>query len=50
VSLKVIDRFEKQNPEIAVNMLGYENSVYPLRISKFKRNSIMNLLLEKHYV
>jgi hypothetical protein len=33
VSLKDIDKFEKQNPGIAVNVFGYENHVYPLKIS-----------------
>jgi len=35
VSLKDINKFEKNNPEIAVNVLGYENQmVFPLRISE----------------
>ena len=34
VSLKDIDKFEKQNPTISITVLGYEGkSVYPLRIS-----------------
>jgi len=32
VDLKKIDRFEKQN-NYAINVFGYEDSVYPLRIS-----------------
>ena len=31
VSLKDIDKFEKQNPEIKVNVFGYERSVHILR-------------------
>ena len=29
-----IGKFEKQNPKISVNVLGYEKSVYPLWNSK----------------
>ena len=43
VSLKVIDKFEKQNP-YAINVFGYEDVVYPLRISK-KNDQVINLLL-----
>ena len=43
VSLKQIDRFEKQNP-YAINVFGYEGEVYPLRISK-KNKQVINLLL-----
>jgi len=32
VSLKAIDIFERLNPKIAVSVLGFENSIYPLRI------------------
>ena len=31
VSLKDIDKFEKQNPEIKVNVFGYERRVHILR-------------------
>jgi len=34
VTLEHIDKFEKQNPTISVNVLGFENSIYPLRISE----------------
>ena len=34
VSLKDIDKFEKQNPNISINVFGNENGIYPLRISK----------------
>ena len=43
VSLKQIDKFENNNP-YAINVLGYEGVVYPLRISK-KNNQVINLLL-----
>ncbi|EDO26269.1 predicted protein, partial [Nematostella vectensis] len=33
VSLKQIDKFEKQNP-YAINVFGYEGNVYPLKINK----------------
>ena len=46
--------FEKNNPGISVNVLGYENVFYPLRTSKTKRTRIVNLLLisdgeKQHY-
>jgi len=49
--LKAIEKFERLNPKIAVSILGYENSIYSLRISKFKReNNVTLLLLEnKHF-
>ena len=44
VSLKQIDRFEKQNP-YSINVFGYEDhEVYPLRISK-RVNQVINLLI-----
>ena len=43
VSLKQIDKFEKQN-NYAINVFGYEKVVYPLRISK-KKEQVINLLL-----
>ena len=43
VSLKQIDRFEKQN-HYAINVFGYKSEVYPLRISK-KNKQVINLLL-----
>ena len=46
VALKDIDKFERNNDSICVNVFGYENSVYPLRISKhYKRETIIDLLL-----
>ena len=58
VELKAIDKFEKQNPGIAVNVLGYEDEgkkkvIYPLRESEMEeRKHEVNLLLleDKHYV
>ena len=47
VSLKQIDKFENNNP-YAINVLGYEGVVYPLRISKKNEHSceqVINLLL-----
>jgi len=38
MNLKDIDKFERLNPEINVNVFGYEaECVYPLRIAKLKR-------------
>ena len=46
-SWKDIDKFEKNNPTISVNVLGYEYGigVYPLRISDYERETNVNLLL-----
>ena len=51
-----IKKFENHNSSISVNVFGYENQVYPLRISKhiYKRESTVNLLLisddtKQHY-
>jgi len=53
VKLRDINKFEKQNPIISVNVLGYddENKIYPLRISQMdKRLHEVNLLhLEDNY-
>ena len=44
--MKEIDTFERNNDSISVNVYGYENLVYPLRISKhYKRTTIVDLLL-----
>ena len=47
VDLKQIDRFEKQNPTISVNVFGYEKKkVTILRKSEnYKRENIVDLLL-----
>ena len=54
VSWKRIDKFQKQNPKISVNVLGYEEkNIHPLRISEMtEREREVNLLLleDKHYV
>ena len=44
-ALNQIGKFEKQNPTISVNVFGYENSVYPLRISEHERENQVDLLL-----
>ena len=56
VSLKDLNKFEKQNPTISITVLGYERkSVYPLRNSTNtdrKHNIILMLIEEggvKHY-
>ncbi|XP_065651152.1 uncharacterized protein LOC136079347 [Hydra vulgaris] len=46
VSLDKITQFEKNNKDISVNVYGYENSVYPLRVSKNNdRQHLIDLLL-----
>ena len=47
VSLKDIKRFEKQNPEISVSVLGYskDEKIYPLRISKKENKRKHNIVL-----
>ena len=56
VNLSDINTFENHNSSISVNVLGYENLVYPLRLSKhkYKRERTVNLLLisddtQQHY-
>ena len=51
-----INKFENHNSSISANVFGYENLVYPLRISKhnYTRESIVNLQLiaddtKQHY-
>ena len=44
VSLKDIDKFEKQNPEIEVNVFGYERSVHILRLNKSDPQNAIDLL------
>ena len=51
---KKIGIFEKNNPGISVNVHGNEDGFYPLRLSKTKRERVVNLLLisdekQKHY-
>ena len=54
MSWKGIDKFEKQNPKISVNVFGYEEkNIHPLRISEMTaREREVNLLLleDKRYV
>ena len=47
VNLSDINKFENHNSSISVNVFGYKNVVYPLRIRKhnYKRESTVNLLL-----
>ena len=58
VSLKDISKFEKQNPEISITVLGFneKDKVYPLHVSEYiynKKHNIILLLIErdgvKHY-
>ena len=58
VSLKYINRFEKQNPEISITVLGFneKDKVYPLHVSEYiynRKHNIILLLIErdgvKHY-
>ena len=52
VSLKDINKFEKQNPSISITVLGYEESVYPLRNSKCmdREHNITLMLIGKNEV
>ena len=45
VSLKDIDKFEKHNPGIGVNVFGYDKSVHILRINKADPQNAIDLLL-----
>ena len=45
-SVKDVAKFEKLNPTVSVNVLGYEKEVYPLRISKNANDQTVNLLLK----
>ena len=54
VDLKQIIIFEKLNPQISINVFGFEGDVYPLRLSKSKNEQTINLLLisdgeKQHY-
>ena len=44
VSLKDIDKFEKQSPEIKVNVFGYEKGVHILRLNKTDPQNAIDLL------
>ena len=45
LSLNAIDKFERQNPTISINVFGHEECVYPLRVSKCEDREVVNLLL-----
>ena len=54
VGLKAIKIFETNNPSIAINVFGFEDEVYPLKISKEKRINNIDLLVisdekKQHY-
>ena len=54
VDLKQIIIFEKLNPQISINVFGFESDVYPLRLSKSESEQTINLLLisdgeKQHY-
>ena len=54
VDLKQIKIFEKFNPFISINVFGFEDDVYPLRIPKTKKRINIDLLLisdeeKQHY-
>ena len=50
VSFRDVDRFESQNPEISISILGYnkDERVYPLKISKYtgSKHDIVLLLIK----
>ena len=54
VKLDQIVVFEQLNPQISINVFGFEGVVYPLRLSKRKSEQTINLLLisdgeKQHY-
>ena len=55
VQLNALDKFERQNPTISINVFGHEESVlYPLRVSKCEGREVVNILLisdeeKRHY-
>ena len=54
IQLNALDKFERQNPTISINVFGYEESIYPLRVSKCGDREVVNLLLisdeeKQHY-
>ena len=44
VGLKAIKIFETNNPSVSINVFGFEDEVYPLKISKEKRINNIDLL------
>ena len=54
VQLNALDKFERQNPTISINVFGYGESVCPLRLSKCVGREVVKLLLisdgeKQHY-
>ena len=54
VDLKQIKIFEKQNPLLAINVFGFDDVLYPLRISEMQKRINIDLLLitteeKQHY-
>jgi hypothetical protein len=50
VSINQIDKFERQNENIGVNIFGWEDEIYPIKITKKRdRQHIINLLYMKDY-
>ena len=54
VSRKSINKVEKQNPSISINVFGYKDCIYPLRVSKVVDKTAINFLLisddeKQHY-
>ena len=54
MDLNQIKFFEKNNPSISINVFGYEEEGYPLKISKIKKIINIDLLLisdeqKQHY-
>ena len=47
VKLKDIDKFEKLNSEISINVFGFEGEIYPRRISKRNENPVNLLLISR---
>jgi len=40
--LKATERFERQKANISANVFPFEKEVYPLRLSKYGHESVMN--------
>ena len=50
VTIRDIDRFEKQNPKIIVNVYGYyeiKERIYPLKITEDEKTNHIDLLFIK---
>ena len=46
VSLKDIDKFEKQNPGIGINVFGYDKDVHVLRLNKTDPQNAIDLMFD----